>query len=50
LMYAASAGKDAVVHCLLICGADPNLVSSDGFSALDLAGSIQVVRLLRKVA
>ncbi len=47
LMYAASSGKAAVVERLLARGADVNPETLDGFSALDLAGSIECLALLR---
>jgi rhodanese-related sulfurtransferase len=47
LMYAASSGKHGVVSTLLELGADPHRVSQDGFSALDMAASIECLRLLR---
>ena len=49
LMYAASTGKHAVVEKLLSAGADARLVSLDDFSALDMAASIECLRLLRRV-
>jgi rhodanese-related sulfurtransferase len=47
LMYAASSGKHGVVSTLLELGADPHRLSQDGFSALDMAASIECLRLLR---
>ncbi|MDI4666503.1 ankyrin repeat domain-containing protein [Xanthobacter autotrophicus] len=47
LMYAASAGRAEVVEKLLARGADPRLETQDGFSALDLASTIECLRLLR---
>jgi rhodanese-related sulfurtransferase len=47
LMYAASSGKHMVVSTLLALGADPHRVSQDGFSALDMAASIECLQLLR---
>ena len=49
LMYAASTGKHAVVEALLAAGANPQLETLDGFSALDMAASIECLRLLRGV-
>jgi rhodanese-related sulfurtransferase len=47
LMYAASSGKAAVVERLLARGADVSPETPDGFSALDLAGTIECLALLR---
>ncbi len=47
LMYAASSGKAAVVERLLAKGADVTPETLDGFSALDLAGTIECLSLLR---
>jgi hypothetical protein len=49
LMYAASTGKHAVVEALLAAGANPQLETLDGFSALDMAATIECLRLLRRV-
>lgn len=49
LMYAASTGKHAVVEKLLIAGADPYLKTLDDFRALDMAATIECLRLLRRV-
>ncbi len=46
LMYAASAGKEAVAARLLAAGANPKLQSLDGFTALDMASTIECLRLL----
>lgn len=48
LMYAASTGKHAVVEKLLAAGADPLLKTLDDFSALDMAATIECLRLLRR--
>lgn len=48
LMYAASAGKAGVVERLLARGADPTPETLDGFSALDLASTIECLTLLRR--
>ncbi len=48
LMYAASAGKAAVVERLLAAGADTRLETLDGFSALDMAATIECLTLLRR--
>jgi thiosulfate/3-mercaptopyruvate sulfurtransferase len=47
LMYAASSGKAGVVERLLAKGADITLETPDGYSALDLAQTIECLRLLR---
>lgn len=47
LMYAASSGKADVVERLLARGADVTPETPDGFSALDLAGTIECLTLLR---
>lgn len=47
LMYAASSSKPAIVQALLAAGADPLLTTQDDFSALDMAASIDCLRLLR---
>lgn len=48
LMYASSAGKDKWVAYFLEKGANTQLVNHDDFSALDLASTIECLRLLRK--
>ena len=48
LMYASSTGKHAVVEKLLESGANVSLKSQDDFTALDMAASIECLRLLRK--
>jgi len=48
LMYAASAGKAGVVERLLARGADPRPETLDGFSAMDLASTIECLTLLRR--
>ncbi|MFO1276415.1 MAG: ankyrin repeat domain-containing protein [Sphaerotilus natans] len=47
LMYAASAGKAEVVATLLDLGANPLRRSQDDFSALDMAATVECLRLLR---
>lgn len=47
LMYAASAGKGEVVACLLRHGADTRPETPEGFSALDLASTLDCLQLLR---
>jgi rhodanese-related sulfurtransferase len=46
LMYAASTGKHTVVKKLLAAGATPQLKTLDDFSALDMAATIECLRLL----
>jgi thiosulfate/3-mercaptopyruvate sulfurtransferase len=46
LMYAASSGKAAIVERLLAKGADTTLETPDGFSALDLAQTVECLKLL----
>ncbi|MDA8119404.1 MAG: ankyrin repeat domain-containing protein, partial [Gammaproteobacteria bacterium] len=48
LMYAASAGKTAVVARLLAFGADRSLLSLDDFTALDMAANLECLNLLRE--
>ncbi|MGA7810191.1 ankyrin repeat domain-containing protein, partial [Bradyrhizobium sp.] len=50
LMYAASSGRDAVVARLLANGADTEPETLDGFSALDMAASVECLTLLRHAA
>jgi len=47
LMYAASSSKPRVVRALLALGADPALRTQDDFSALDMAGCLECLQLLR---
>jgi rhodanese-related sulfurtransferase len=47
LMYGASSGKHEVVATLLALDANPNLLSQDDFSALDMAASLECLQLLR---
>lgn len=47
LMYASSAGKSAWVKFLLENHADVKLKSLDDFTALELAGNVACLRLLR---
>lgn len=49
LMYASSTGKHAVVEKLLAAGANPRLKTQDDFSALDMAATLECLRLLRRV-
>jgi rhodanese-related sulfurtransferase len=49
LMYAASTGKHEVVEKLLAAGARPHIKTLDDFSALDMAATIECLRLLLRV-
>ncbi len=49
LIYSSSSGKTAVVEQLLQAGANPQLITLDEFSALDLAANRQCLKLLRAV-
>lgn len=49
LMYSASAGKAEAVDMLLNAGANPHLKTQDDYTALDLAATPQVYRLLRNL-
>ncbi|MDD5114629.1 MAG: ankyrin repeat domain-containing protein [Methylobacter sp.] len=49
LIYAASSGREIVVAQLLAAGADPTLKSHDDFTALDLASTRKILRLLSKL-
>jgi len=48
LMYASSAGLPTVVETLLARGADDLPETLDGFSALDVASTIECLKLLRR--
>jgi ankyrin repeat protein len=48
LMYAASASKTEVVAQLLKAGADTQAKSLDDFTALDVAGNLACLTLLRR--
>jgi rhodanese-related sulfurtransferase len=50
LMYGASCGKADVVARLLAKGADPSPETLDGFTALDLASTMECLALLRLVS
>lgn len=50
LMYAASSGKEAAVEVLIEHGADATLKNLDDFSALDLAVTPKILRILRNAA
>jgi thiosulfate/3-mercaptopyruvate sulfurtransferase len=47
LIYAASAGKTAIVQLLLDAGADTTLETLDGFTALELAANRACMKMLR---
>jgi len=49
LIYAASSGREIVVAQLLAAGADPTLKSHDDFTALDLASTRKILKLLSKL-
>ena len=48
LMYAASSGKETMVAMLLDAGADPALKNPDDFTALELAATPKIFKMLRK--
>ena len=50
LMYCASSGRDALVGLLLGAGADASLRTLDDFRAVDLAATVDSLRLLRHTA
>jgi uncharacterized protein len=50
LMYVSSNSKPDLVKLLLEKGANPKLRNFDDFSALDLAASVECLKLLRKAA
>lgn len=50
LMYVASNSKPDLVKLLLENGANPALRNFDDFSALDLAASLECLKLLKKAA
>jgi ankyrin repeat protein/rhodanese-related sulfurtransferase len=47
LMYASSSSKPGIVRVLLDLGADPFIETQDGFSAMDMAASLECLQLLR---
>lgn len=47
LMYAASSGKEAIVKLLIDAGADVSIKNPDDFTALDLAVTPKILKLLR---
>jgi uncharacterized protein len=46
LIFAASSGRETVVEQLLAAGADPHLTTHDDFTALDLASTRKILKLL----
>jgi len=48
LMYASSAGKAEVVALLLKAGANTRLTLVDGYTALDVAGNVECLTMLRR--
>jgi uncharacterized protein len=48
LIFAASSGREAVVEQLLAAGADPDLKTHDDFTALDLASTRKILKLLSR--
>lgn len=48
LMYAASSGKETMVQMLVDAGADVSIKNPDDFTALDLAVTPKILRLLRQ--
>ena len=50
LMYVSSNSKPDLVKLLLEKGANPKLKKLDDFSALDLAASVECLKLLKKAA
>ena len=47
LIFAASSGRETVVEQLLAAGADPNLKTHDDFTALDLASTKKILKLIQ---
>lgn len=47
LIYAASAGKHKVAEALIAAGADTSKATLDGFTALDSAATLPILKLLR---
>jgi ankyrin repeat protein len=48
-MYAASSGKYEMTKILIDAGADVSIKNPDDFTALDLAASSKILRLLKSV-
>ncbi|MEQ1620986.1 MAG: ankyrin repeat domain-containing protein [Methylococcales bacterium] len=49
LIFAASSGRENVVEQLLAAGANPAIKTHDDFTALDLASTIKILKLLSKL-
>lgn len=49
LIFAASSGREKVVEQLLAAGADPTIKTHDDFTALDLASTRKILKLLSKL-
>ncbi len=49
LIFAASSGRETVVEQLLAADADPDLKTHDDFTALDLASTRKILKLLSKL-
>jgi ankyrin repeat protein len=49
LIFAASSGREAVVEQLLAAGADPDHKTQDDFTALDLASTRKILKLLSQL-
>ncbi|MDP2902298.1 MAG: ankyrin repeat domain-containing protein [Methylovulum sp.] len=49
LIFAASSGREKVVGQLLAAGADPSLKTHDDFTALDLASTRKILKLLSQL-
>ena len=47
LIFAASSGRELVVEQLLAAGADPALKTHDDFTALDLASTRKILKLIQ---
>jgi len=47
LIFAASSGREKVVEQLLAAGANPNLKTHDDFTALDLASTRKILKLIQ---
>ena len=47
LIFSASSGREAVVGQLLAAGADPELKTHDDFTALDLASTRKILKLIQ---
>ena len=49
LIFAASSSREMIVEQLLAAGADPDLKTHDDFTALDLASTRKILKLLSKL-